>query len=83
MFEQIPQKPPYNIDPSGTKQVRDYHHMLELFNVIIKSAPEWNEVSYGVGFVGFPINAILDWPMATPSGHAAFLHEKVNAQLYK
>lgn len=83
MFEQVPTKPPYNNDPSGTKQVRSYQHMLDLLNVIIRSAPEWNEAAYSVGFVGSPINAILDWPMGTPSGYAAFLNEKVNAQLYK
>ena len=67
----------YNRTPIGTPQVRDYMHMLELFSGIIKTAPEFNET----GLVGFPINAILDWPMGTNSGFAAFLNPKVNAQL--
>ncbi|KAK5144199.1 hypothetical protein LTR04_001650 [Oleoguttula sp. CCFEE 6159] len=35
------------------------------------------------GLVGLPINAMLDWPMGTASGFAAFLDPKVNAMLKK
>jgi phosphatidylserine decarboxylase len=77
MFEQVPHKPPYNQDPTGAPQVRDYRLMLKLFNAILTKAPEYNNT----GLVGFPINAILDWPMGTNGGFAAFLHDKVNAQL--
>ena len=79
MFEQVPKKPPYNKDPTGQPQVRDYQHMLQLINVIMTKAPEFNET----GLVGFPINAILDWPMGTAGGFAAFLNDKVNRQLKK
>ncbi|MCL1501288.1 phosphatidylserine decarboxylase family protein [Xanthomonas nasturtii] len=75
MFAQVPHKPPYNRDPTGKPQVRDYHVMLKLFNAIMTRAPEFNKT----GLVGFPINAILDWPMGTGSGVSAFLNEKVNA----
>jgi phosphatidylserine decarboxylase len=34
-------------------------------------------------FVGFPINAILDWCMGTPVGNAAFRNEAVNAMFHK
>src|SRR3954465_1694698 len=43
MFEQVPTKPPYNNDPNGKPQVRDYHLMLKLFNAIMTRAPEWSE----------------------------------------
>ena len=79
MFEQTPKKPPYNKDPMGKPQVRDYSHMLSLINAIMTTAPEFNKT----GLVGFPINAILDWPMGTPGGFAAFLNDKVNAQFKK
>lgn len=79
MFEQVPKKPPYNKDPTGKPQVRDYQHMLRLINAIMTRAPEFNET----GLVGFPINAILDWPMGTTGGFAAFLNDKVNQQLKK
>lgn len=83
MFEQIPSKKPYSNDPVGHRQVRDYEHMLMLFNHILTSAPEWSDSSYGIGMVGTPFNAILDWPMGTPSGFAFFLDPDVNKMLKK
>lgn len=77
MFEQVPKKLPYNRDPTGKPQVRDYGHMLRLLNTILTHAPEFNES----GLVGCPINAVFDWPMGTAAGFAAFLNERVNAQL--
>ncbi|NOX85382.1 MAG: phosphatidylserine decarboxylase family protein [Chlorobi bacterium] len=77
MFEQVSRKPPYSKSPTGKPQVRSYQHMLQLLNGIMTKAPEFNET----GLVGFPINAIFDWSMATEGGFAAFLNEKVNRQL--
>ena len=77
MFEQVPKKPPYNKDPTGKPQVRNYRHMLQLLNTIMTHAPEFNES----GLVGCPINTIFDWSMGTAAGFAAFLNERVNAQL--
>ncbi len=79
MFNQVPRKPPYDKDPTGQPQVRDYLHMLQLLNHIMTRAPQFNKT----GLVGFPINAILDWPMGTPAGATAFLNPKVNRQLKK
>lgn len=81
MFSQVPTKPPYNKDPTGLlPQVRDYKTMLRCFNYIIQTAPHFEP---DTGLVGFPINAIIDWPMGTPAGNAVFLNEKVNAQIKK
>ncbi len=79
MFEQIPSNPEYEMDPAGNPQAKDYKQMLELMNDVLTQAPEFNQT----GLVGFPINAILDWPMGTPAGTTAFLNEKVNHQLKK
>jgi len=79
MFEQLPPTTEYEMDPAGNPQVRDYKHMLQLMNEVLTDAPEFNQT----GLVGFPINAILDWPMGTPAGTTAFLNEKVNRQLKK
>ncbi len=79
MFEQVPRRPPYDKDPTGKPQVRDYQHMLQLLNTIMTHAPEFDQT----GLVGCPINTIFDWPMATAAGMAAFLNERVNAQLKK
>lgn len=79
MFEELPRKALFRTTPIGTPQVRDYKHMLALINCILTTAPVFNQT----GLVGFPINAILDWPMGTPGGFTAFLNDKVNAQLKK
>jgi phosphatidylserine decarboxylase len=50
--------------------------MFVLLNEILTQAPEYNDTV----LVGFPINTILDWPMATQAGFTAFLNEKVNQQ---
>ncbi len=79
MFNQVPKRPPYNMNPAGKPQVRDYRQALQLINAIMTQAPEFNES----GLVGFPINAIFDWSMATTGGFAGFLNDKVNRQLEK
>ncbi len=77
MFEEVPKKPPYNKDPTGKPQVRDYRHMLQLLNTIMTHAPEFDRTC----LVGCPVNTIFDWSMGTAAGFAAFLNERVNAQL--
>ncbi len=74
MFTEVPNKPPYNRDPTGKPQVRDYNQMLELINAIMSQPPYYNDT----GLVGFPINAILDWSMGTVSGYVAFIDKQVN-----
>ena len=64
----------HHTDPTGQPQVKDYKQMFRLINHIMTKAPEFNET----GLVGFPINAILDWTMATRSGCAAYLNDIVN-----
>lgn len=53
--------------------------MLELFDLIIIEAPEYEQDD----LVGFPINAILDWPMGTPGGFTVFVNPKVNEMFHK
>lgn len=57
-----------------THQVRDYRMMLYLFDLILKKAPDYENND----LVGFPINAIIDWPMGTPAGYSMFTKDKVN-----
>jgi phosphatidylserine decarboxylase len=66
MFEEIPQKHPYEKDPTGTPQLRDYEHMLQVLNHIFTTAPEWTDAAESVGMVGVPLCAIFDYPMGTP-----------------
>lgn len=76
MFDQVPKK--YEHSQYG-KQIRDYTHFLQVLNHIMTQSPTYNKT----GCVGFPINAILDWAMGTEGGFAAFLNDKLNAQLKK
>ena len=77
MFEQQPHfGPPAG---SGDIKLKNYQQMLVIINHILTSAPEFNTT----GMVGCPINAILDFPMITRAGLAAFLSPKVNAMLKK
>ncbi|CEL63404.1 phosphatidylserine decarboxylase [Rhizoctonia solani AG-1 IB] len=79
MFEQIPNGPPYDKDPSLRPQIRDYDTMFKAFDYIIThSIPHEDHA-----FVGFPINAILNWPMGTEAGQQMFLMPSVNAQFKK
>jgi phosphatidylserine decarboxylase len=70
MFDEV--SPRRKTSPAGLPQVRDYEHMLRLFNVILTHAPEFDEN----GLVGCPFNAML-----TVGGWAGFLDDTVNAHL--
>lgn len=48
-----------------------------IINVVLTLPPWFNQT----GLTGLPINAIVDWSMATPSGHAVFLNPVINAHL--
>jgi phosphatidylserine decarboxylase len=77
MFAEQPHIP---IDKSwGDIKLKDYHCMLVVINHVLTTAPAFDNTS----MVGFPINAILDYPMITPMGLAAFTNPKVNAMLRK
>lgn len=83
MFDEVPYKHVYRKDPTGHKQIRNYQQMLEVLNHVFGSAPVWTDAAEKVGMVGVPMCAILDYPMSTPSGHAAFLDPAVNKMLKK
>ena len=81
MFEQIPNEDPYLNDPSGKPQIRSYTTVLAALDLIIQRAPSFTRVQ-GPGCEA-PISYMLEWPMATAAGVAAFLNPKVNAQFQK
>ena len=66
------------VDMSEGIKIRDWRLMIIMIDHIMTTAPEFNKT----GLVGFPINVILNWPMATTAGFAAFLNDKVN-RLFK
>lgn len=66
----------------------NFEGFLQLLNAIMYTAPEaYQEIEKGslepAGMIGFPINAILAWPMATDFGYDVFSNSLVNMQLKK
>jgi phosphatidylserine decarboxylase len=74
MLTEVPQK--YAHDPSGRPEVRDIDTLFQLFDSILLEPPSWDDSAQ----IGTPINAVLDWPMGTKAGFAAFLKDNVNQQ---
>ena len=69
-------------DPAGEQStVRDFPHLLQLINHVLTTAPHWTDAGHTAGLVGVPVNALLDWPMATRAGFAVFQDPAVNAQV--
>lgn len=82
MFQELPNRIPYNRIDQGEiprSHVRGYEHMIQLLNVIVAEvAPTWTLSAAGLSLMGLPFQAVLDWPMGTPSGHAFFLDADIN-----
>ena len=65
-------------DTSEGTKIPSWQIMILAVNYIMTTVPKFNKTD----LVGFPINVILNWPMATTAGFAAFLNDKVN-KLFK
>ncbi len=74
--EQPSRKPPSG---SGDIKLKNYQQMLTVINHVLTTAPIFDTTE----MVGFPINAILDFPMITPAGLAAFASPKINDMFRK
>lgn len=69
-------------DPTGAPAVTSWNEFLSLLNAIMVTSPEFIVTPGGdeaQGLVGFPINALLDWPMGASSGTATFNSAQFNA----
>ncbi|KAF2222244.1 Phophatidylserine decarboxylase-domain-containing protein [Elsinoe ampelina] len=79
MFTEVPAK--YIDDPTGQPQIRDFPTFINTLNTILVTGPEFYykpDDPDAMGLIGFPINAILDWPMGTQSGYAFWYLPEVN-----
>ena len=65
-------------ETSEGRKIPSWRWMIVIINFIMTKAPEFNKT----GLFSFPINVILNWPMATTAGFAAFMNDKVN-RLFK
>lgn len=66
----------------------NFEEFVLLLNAIMETAPEAYQTGIGAneepaGMIGFPINALLVWPMATNYGYNVFSNSLVNQQLKK
>jgi phosphatidylserine decarboxylase len=77
MFEQQPRSAPKS--GSGDVKLENYEQMLVVMNHVLTTSPTFDTTA----MVGCPINAILDYPMITPAGLAAFADLRVNEILRK
>lgn len=71
----------YPQDPVGNCAIQNFEQFLYATNIIIQSGPQWydkKEPDTAMGMIGFPINALLDWPMGTVSGYEFWLVPEVN-----
>lgn len=80
-FTQMFQQQPVFAPPpeTGDVKLRSHDELLRFLDHVLTTAPEFSLD----GMVGCPINAVLDFPMITPAGLAAFLSPKLNAVLKK
>lgn len=65
-----------------------FEEFLTLLNQIMFTAPEAYQTGTGpnqqaAGLIGFPINALLDWPMGTTQGYDVFSNAMINQQFKK
>ena len=74
MLSEVPDRPPYNSDPSLQPEIYDVPTLLTTIDHQVQNPIYYNDSVQ----IGTPINAILDWPMGTKAGFAAFLRQDVN-----
>ncbi len=87
MFAQahyLKKKTPLNWQPEPI----NFEEFLVLLNAIMYTAPEAYQTGQPgnqeqAGMIGFPINALLAWPMATDFGYEVFANTLVNQQFKK
>lgn len=74
----------YPDDPEGNCAIKDFDEFLHATNMIIQSGPQWfdrQQPDTAMGLIGFPINALLDWPMGTTSGYEFWITPEVNVAM--
>ncbi|KAK3392534.1 phosphatidylserine decarboxylase-domain-containing protein [Sordaria brevicollis] len=95
MLEEVPNVPPFDKNPKGGPQIRDWRQLLRAFNAQLERAPVWLvESEWQYKLVGFPFAALIvsicflfsannqqEWPLSTPSGLIAFHHPQVNTAI--
>ncbi|KKY37835.1 putative phosphatidylserine decarboxylase family protein [Diaporthe ampelina] len=82
MFTEASNK--YPQDPVGNCAIKSFDEFMAVLGLVIQSGPGFFDKAKpetAMGLIGFPINALLDWPMGTVSGYEFFLRKEVNDAL--
>ncbi|KAJ0124605.1 phosphatidylserine decarboxylase family protein [Diaporthe amygdali] len=82
MFTEASNK--YPEDPVGNCAINSFSQFINVLALVMQSGPEFFDKAKpetAMGLIGFPINALLDWPMGTVSGYEFFLQPTVNDAL--
>ena len=66
-----------NQDPKYKYLCETWQKFIQQLNALMEYTPEFSDDD----LVGFPINALLNWPMATSDGYACFLNDKVKKSM--
>lgn len=56
MLQQALEKIPYDKDPTGSPQVRDYRQLLQVLDVLMTTARSWNDPSHSLDLAGLPLS---------------------------
>ncbi|KXJ96507.1 Phophatidylserine decarboxylase-domain-containing protein [Microdochium bolleyi] len=85
MWTEVPASYYCGEDPTGHPEIRDFDTFIQTVNTILVTGPEFYDIKgqsvqaeNAMGLIGFPINAILDWPMGTQSGWLFWYDSEVN-----
>jgi phosphatidylserine decarboxylase len=73
MIAEVPRSRPYT-----ERHLESVDQLLGLINEVLTMAPEFGDQA-----VTLPLNAILDWTMATSAGFAVYRDPRINAMLKK
>ncbi|KAI1084134.1 phosphatidylserine decarboxylase-domain-containing protein [Whalleya microplaca] len=74
----------YPKDPTGACAIQSFDEFINVLNNVVQAGPEFYDTDdppTAMGLIGFPINALLDWPMGTASGYGFFLLPEINTSL--
>ena len=77
LFNQMLVEVPYQEDPTNQPQITTVKDLLLALDQILISPPGFSDPTTG-NMLSAPINNILNWPMGTKAGFAAFIRSDVN-----
>ena len=82
LFSLMLSEVPLSEDPVHRPEITTIPDLLLALDQVLISAPSWSDPDTG-NILAAPINTILNWPMATKAGFAAFLNADINEHLQR